>query len=201
MEAYCVRAFAESLEIIPYTLSENAGLNPIATVTELRNRHAQGETTAGINVRKVGFLTSALDALHKCSIALVLIFVFLNCTMCHSCICCMKHCAQQYGRKKLSDISWDYKDKILSLQQESKPSDIRQNHFLTTELQGKSWWATCILVSLGSYYDNIYPCYNFIASNRPFRCFTTNSCNLYFFSCINCKSTCISVWPLETVVS
>ena len=54
MEAYCVRAFAEALEIIPYTLAENAGLNPIATVTELRNRHAQGETTAGINVRKVG---------------------------------------------------------------------------------------------------------------------------------------------------
>lgn len=53
MEAYCVRAFAEALEIIPFTLSENAGLNPIATVTELRNRHAQGETTAGINVRKV----------------------------------------------------------------------------------------------------------------------------------------------------
>lgn len=53
MEAYCVRAFAEALEVIPYTLSENAGLNPIATVTELRNRHAKGETTAGINVRKV----------------------------------------------------------------------------------------------------------------------------------------------------
>ena len=54
MEAYCVRSFAEALEIIPYTLAENAGLNPIATVTELRNRHAKGETTAGINVRKVG---------------------------------------------------------------------------------------------------------------------------------------------------
>jgi len=53
MEAYCVRAFAEALEIIPYTLAENAGLNPIATVTDLRNRHAQGETTTGINVRKV----------------------------------------------------------------------------------------------------------------------------------------------------
>lgn len=56
MEAYCVRAFAEALEIIPYTLAENAGLNPIATVTELRNRHAKGETTAGINVRKVGVI-------------------------------------------------------------------------------------------------------------------------------------------------
>ena len=53
MEAYCIRAFAEALEIIPFTLAENAGLNPIATVTDLRNRHAQGEKTAGINVRKV----------------------------------------------------------------------------------------------------------------------------------------------------
>ncbi|KAM7448923.1 T-complex protein 1 subunit delta [Porites harrisoni] len=60
MEAYCVRAFAEALEIIPYTLAENAGLNPIATVTDLRNRHAQGETTAGINVRK-GTITNILE--------------------------------------------------------------------------------------------------------------------------------------------
>ncbi len=53
MEAYCYRAFAEALEIIPSTLAENAGLNPISVVTELRNRHAHGEKTAGINVRKV----------------------------------------------------------------------------------------------------------------------------------------------------
>ena len=55
MEQYCFRAFAEALEIIPFTLAENAGLNPISTVTELRNRHAQGEKTAGINVRKVNY--------------------------------------------------------------------------------------------------------------------------------------------------
>jgi len=55
MEQYCFREFAEALEVIPFTLAENAGLNPIATVTELRNRHAQGEKTAGINVRKVGW--------------------------------------------------------------------------------------------------------------------------------------------------
>uniref|UniRef100_A0A671L4W4 T-complex protein 1 subunit delta n=1 Tax=Sinocyclocheilus anshuiensis TaxID=1608454 RepID=A0A671L4W4_9TELE len=54
MEAYCVRAYADALEIIPSTLAENAGLNPISTVTELRNRHAQAEKTAGINVRKGG---------------------------------------------------------------------------------------------------------------------------------------------------
>jgi len=52
MEQYCMRAFAEALEVIPFTLSENAGLNPIATVTELRKRHSEGEKTAGINVRK-----------------------------------------------------------------------------------------------------------------------------------------------------
>ena len=45
--------YADALEVIPTTLAENAGLNPIAIVTELRNRHALGEKNAGINVRKV----------------------------------------------------------------------------------------------------------------------------------------------------
>lgn len=48
------------MEVIPSTLAENAGLNPIQTVTELRNRHAQGEATTGINVRK-GAITNILD--------------------------------------------------------------------------------------------------------------------------------------------
>jgi T-complex protein 1 subunit delta len=52
MEAYCFQAYADALEVIPTTLAENAGLNPIKIVTELRNRHAKGERTAGINVRK-----------------------------------------------------------------------------------------------------------------------------------------------------
>ncbi|KAF9592506.1 hypothetical protein IFM89_015200 [Coptis chinensis] len=60
MESYCVRSFAEALEVIPYTLAENAGLNPIAIVTELRNRHAQGEINTGINVRK-GQITNILE--------------------------------------------------------------------------------------------------------------------------------------------
>ena len=59
MEGYCFKAFAEAMEIIPYTLAENAGLNPIAVVTELRNRHVQGEKSAGINVRKVCSITAA----------------------------------------------------------------------------------------------------------------------------------------------
>jgi chaperonin GroEL (HSP60 family) len=54
MEAYCFQAFADALEVIPTTLAENAGLpNPVAVITELRSRHAAGERTAGINVRKV----------------------------------------------------------------------------------------------------------------------------------------------------
>jgi T-complex protein 1 subunit delta len=56
MESYCVRAFAEALEVVPYTLAENAGLNPIQIVTELRNLHAQDNGAGayyGINVKKV----------------------------------------------------------------------------------------------------------------------------------------------------
>jgi len=52
MDAYTFRAFAQALEVIPSILAENAGLSSISTVTELRNRHANGETHAGINVRK-----------------------------------------------------------------------------------------------------------------------------------------------------
>ena len=62
MEAYGVRAFADALEVIPSTLAENAGLDPISIVTQLRNRHAQGDSAAGINVRKVRtiYLTKCL---------------------------------------------------------------------------------------------------------------------------------------------
>ncbi|XP_071625613.1 T-complex protein 1 subunit delta [Temnothorax longispinosus] len=60
IDAYCIKAFANALEVIPLTLAENAGLNPIATVTDLRNRHAKGEVTAGINVRK-GAITNILE--------------------------------------------------------------------------------------------------------------------------------------------
>ena len=48
-----VRAFGEALEVIPYTLAENAGLDPILVVTELRNRHSKGMDKAGISMKKV----------------------------------------------------------------------------------------------------------------------------------------------------
>lgn len=60
--SFC-RAFAEALEVIPGILAENAGLSPISTVTELRNRHARGETHAGINVRKVSFILFSFSSL------------------------------------------------------------------------------------------------------------------------------------------
>ena len=52
VDSLCVKAFAEALEVVPYTLAENAGLDPIKFVTELRHRHAKGEKNAGLNVRK-----------------------------------------------------------------------------------------------------------------------------------------------------
>lgn len=54
VDSLVVRAYAEALEIIPYTLAENAGLNPISVVTELRNKHAHGIKDAGVSMRKTG---------------------------------------------------------------------------------------------------------------------------------------------------
>jgi T-complex protein 1 subunit delta len=51
-DSYCVRLYGEALELIPYTLAENAGMDPINFVTELRNRHINGEKYAGLNVRR-----------------------------------------------------------------------------------------------------------------------------------------------------
>lgn len=42
VDSMIMKAYADSLEIIPYTLAENAGLNPIQIVTDLRNRHNNG---------------------------------------------------------------------------------------------------------------------------------------------------------------
>ncbi|KAK2964628.1 putative T-complex protein 1 subunit delta [Blattamonas nauphoetae] len=42
-----VRAFAEALEQVPLTLAENAGLNPIQMMTQLRAKHAQTKSEDG----------------------------------------------------------------------------------------------------------------------------------------------------------
>lgn len=54
VEQFVYKEFAQALEVIPTTLAENAGLNPINVVTDLRNRHENGEKDAGISVRRSG---------------------------------------------------------------------------------------------------------------------------------------------------
>lgn len=54
IEHFVYKEFAQALEVIPTTLAENAGLNPISVVTDLRNRHEMGEKNAGISVRRSG---------------------------------------------------------------------------------------------------------------------------------------------------
>ena len=49
-EQLAVMAFAEALEAIPTTLTENAGLDPIDILSDLRSRHEKGEIWAGIEV-------------------------------------------------------------------------------------------------------------------------------------------------------
>ena len=60
-EQLAVECFAEALETIPLTLTENAGLDPIDVLSELRAKHEKGETWAGIEVRsgKVQDMTQA----------------------------------------------------------------------------------------------------------------------------------------------
>lgn len=49
-EQLAVKGFAEALEAIPITLTENAGLDPIDILSELRAGHEKGEKWAGIEV-------------------------------------------------------------------------------------------------------------------------------------------------------
>lgn len=57
-EQLAVQAFADSVEIIPRTLAENAGIDPIDILTELKAAHDKGGKWAGIDV----FKGKAVDA-------------------------------------------------------------------------------------------------------------------------------------------
>jgi thermosome len=50
-EQLAAEKFAESLEVIPLTLAENAGMDPIDTITELRARQGKGSKSAGIDAK------------------------------------------------------------------------------------------------------------------------------------------------------
>jgi thermosome len=49
-EQMAIEAFANAIEIVPKTLSENAGLDPIDMMLEVRSAHKKGNKYAGINV-------------------------------------------------------------------------------------------------------------------------------------------------------
>lgn len=51
-EQLAVMGYAEALESVPETLAENAGLDPIDIISELRVRHGKGQTWAGVDVNE-----------------------------------------------------------------------------------------------------------------------------------------------------
>ncbi|MBW3013652.1 TCP-1/cpn60 chaperonin family protein [Candidatus Woesearchaeota archaeon] len=57
-EQLAVQKFAEAMEVIPKTLAENGGLDPIDIMTELKALHDKGEKWAGVNV----FTGKAIDS-------------------------------------------------------------------------------------------------------------------------------------------
>ncbi|MFA6088255.1 MAG: thermosome subunit alpha [Candidatus Woesearchaeota archaeon] len=48
-EQLAVKAYADALEVIPKTLAENAGFDPIDILTELKSAHNAGKIHAGVN--------------------------------------------------------------------------------------------------------------------------------------------------------
>ena len=48
-ERLAVVAFADALEVIPTTLAENSGMDPIDAISEMRSEHAKGSKWVGVN--------------------------------------------------------------------------------------------------------------------------------------------------------
>jgi len=51
-EQYAVNSFADGIESLPNTLAENAGLDPIDVIVNLRKAHTEGKVNHGINITK-----------------------------------------------------------------------------------------------------------------------------------------------------
>jgi archaeal chaperonin len=49
-EQMAIEAFSGALEVIPRTLAENAGLDPVNTIIDLRKAHSEGKSNFGVNV-------------------------------------------------------------------------------------------------------------------------------------------------------
>src|ERR671911_150542 len=68
-EQLAAEKFAEALETIPLTLAENAGMDPIDTMTDLRAKQSKGSKTAGIDARNARITDmSKLDIVEPLSV-------------------------------------------------------------------------------------------------------------------------------------
>lgn len=52
LKGYCISQLGRSLDVVAYTLAENAGLHPINIISALRKAHADGKSSYGINVKR-----------------------------------------------------------------------------------------------------------------------------------------------------
>ena len=68
-EQLAIKKYAESLETIPLTIAENAGMDPIDTLASLRQSHSQGLTSTGIDARntKIADMT-AIDVVEPVAV-------------------------------------------------------------------------------------------------------------------------------------
>ncbi|MCU4801945.1 thermosome subunit alpha [Halobacteria archaeon HArc-gm2] len=48
-EQLAIEAFADAIDVVPRTLAENAGLDPIDSLVDLRSKHDGGDTAAGLD--------------------------------------------------------------------------------------------------------------------------------------------------------
>lgn len=54
MDQYAIAKFAESFEMVPRTLAENAGLSAMEIISSLYAEHAGGNTKVGIDLEEGG---------------------------------------------------------------------------------------------------------------------------------------------------
>ena len=65
-EQLAINTFAEAFEVIPRTLAENAGLDPIEVLTELKARHEEMKSTYGLDVStNVSIVGEIADTIKK----------------------------------------------------------------------------------------------------------------------------------------
>lgn len=88
------KAVAEAMEVIPRTLIQNAGASPVRVLTALRAKHAEGQSTWGIDgdtgklvdMKEYGVWEPEAVKLQSIKTAVEVCFSF----MFHHLVCCTK---------------------------------------------------------------------------------------------------------------